>query len=425
MFAQLPREHEKWSWSFALVWAISIFCFIPIARTFQRTVEHTFGREAFLILVFSYLGLLFVLALLIVLRQIRKLPLSNMICLIFFLAIFCYWSWQLRNNPERALHFVQYGTLSILLYRALLHRFRDRGIYLISIALCFLMGTIDETIQWLTPERFFDYDDILIDGGAAILMQLALATGIRPTIISNRFSRVSLRTFLAASGFQCFLLALCLANTPSTVKWYTAHIPMLSYLKEKPNVMSEYGYRYYDSELGTFFSRLRPAELKRLDHEIGQEAGELVLQWYDVNRYHSFLHHHPAHTSPLPYELRVRLFRRDAYWNDALKASGENASFREAITIAYLEHRILDRYYPVSYQASQQKLTPRDEAWMERNAITEYRYISPVGGHLLTYLSQSAYLFILTFCIAFILWILNAMHEPSKVILDESERSSD
>jgi hypothetical protein len=146
---------------------------------------------------------------------LRKLPLANIACLTVFLGIFCCWGWHIRNHPERALHFVQYGTLSILFYRALLHRFRDYGIYFVSVALCFLLGTIDEIAQWFTPERFFDYEDILINGGAAILMQLAIATGIRPAIVARRFSTVSLRTFLSVSGFQCLLLALCFSNTPS------------------------------------------------------------------------------------------------------------------------------------------------------------------------------------------------------------------
>ncbi len=38
--------------------------------------------------------------------------------------------WSLRANPEEAFHFVQYGVLSILLFRAFSHRLRDPSIYL-------------------------------------------------------------------------------------------------------------------------------------------------------------------------------------------------------------------------------------------------------------------------------------------------------
>jgi hypothetical protein len=194
---------------------------------------------------------------------------------------------------------------------------------------------------------------------------------------------------------------------PFVVTWYTSAIPALSYLQEKPNLMAEYGYRYSDPETGTFFSRLAAEELERVDSELGREAGKLVHAGYDPNLYSSFLSRYPANTFPLHYELRVRLFRRDSYWVDAMKAPAETAAFREAITIAFHEHKILERYYPVSYRASQRMLSVEDAAWMKNNAIAGYDYTSPVGGELLTSLSQPTYLSIFAALLALILWTLS------------------
>ena len=59
-----------------------------------------------------------------------------------------------------AVHYVQYGTLSILLFRAFSHRVRDYSIYGAVILTGTLAGMVAETIQWLTPGRVFDLRDV-------------------------------------------------------------------------------------------------------------------------------------------------------------------------------------------------------------------------------------------------------------------------
>jgi len=395
MFSQRPKEREWISWLIAALWTVSIFTFIPFARMLQGLVSELYGRDFFLVIVAVYLGLIFLLAAAYLIFTLKRLPPGNILCLLFFLSLFAYWSWQLRDHPERALHFVQYGTLSILMYRALVHRFSDSGVYLISILSCFLVGTVDEIVQWFTPLRFFDYDDILIDGGAAVLMQLAIVTGIRPAIVSLRPTRKTVQITLRILFVQLLLLAFCFVNTPSFANSYAERFSLLSYLKNNQSVMSEYGYRYDDPEVGRFFSRLAPEELARLDQESGKEAGQIISKGYDPARYNQFLARHHFLKAPLIYEVRVRLFRRDVYWGQANEAKESSRDFQEAITTAFREHLILKNYYPESYYNSNRALSKKDEEWMRKNQLSDHHYISPVGGHLLTELSQRQYLYLI------------------------------
>ena len=66
--------------------------------------------------------------------------------------VFIVYTIQLRGNPEEAVHFVQYGVLGILVYRALTHRITDYGIYFVALLLTITVGILDEALQWLTPE---------------------------------------------------------------------------------------------------------------------------------------------------------------------------------------------------------------------------------------------------------------------------------
>jgi len=395
MFNQRPKEREWISWLVVALWTISIFTFIPFARALQGVVSEQYGRDFFLVIVAVYLGLIFLLATLYLISTLKKLPLSNIVCLFFFFSLFAYWSWQLKSHPERALHFVQYGTLSILLYRALLHRFSDSGVYIIAVLGCFLVGTVDEIVQWFTPQRFFDYDDILIDGGASVLMQLAIITGIRPSIITLKANSKTLLICARLSIIQLILLSFCFINTPSLVNKYASQFEVLSYLKHNPSVMSEYGYRYEVPEIGRFFSRLNPQELVKVDQQRGEEVAKLIDQGYDVANYDRFLAKHHFLKDPLTYEVRVRLFRRDAYWGQANEAKPSSRAFREALTISFREHLILRNFYPESYQNSNRRLSQKDEQWMRENQFPDHKYISPVGGHLLTQLSQRQYLYLI------------------------------
>jgi len=81
--------------------------------------------------------------------------------------------------PEEQFHFIEYGILSALIYVALTHDVNNKSIYFFSAIIVFVFGTIDETIQWVLPNRCFDIRDLVMNGMAGVLAQLLIAMVIK------------------------------------------------------------------------------------------------------------------------------------------------------------------------------------------------------------------------------------------------------
>lgn len=165
-------------------WAGLIFALIPMARSIQGFVSEHLGRTAFLTGVALALTGIFAAGIYKVWRKRDSRIVQQIWGVAFPLVAFAVWGWEMRSSPEHAVHFLQYGVLSLLLLRALLNTWQDSRVYLYSIFGCFLIGTFDELIQSLTPGRVFDFLDIAINTGSGALMQFGVAFGIRPTVVT-------------------------------------------------------------------------------------------------------------------------------------------------------------------------------------------------------------------------------------------------
>lgn len=218
-FRHLPRESETASWSWAGLWLLSIYATIPLARGVQEAIRAQAGK-----LVFLWITLLAViLATGWVVRAIRRRELAlsprraAILCAI--LAWYAWLLWTMRGNAEETFHFVQYGLLSILLFRALSHRVADLSIYFAVTAIGTVCGIVDELIQWLVPLRYFELRDIVINLLAVALVQLVLGAGIRPLFIQDHYSAAGMRIGLWVSVLCLALLALSLNISSPSFSW--------------------------------------------------------------------------------------------------------------------------------------------------------------------------------------------------------------
>src|SRR5687768_3793273 len=108
-----PRGRPIASWLLVAVWSVVIYRTIPFARAVQKQVAgSSYGSEAFQHAVVA----IFVLAVVLTVRAARR-----RIWLVLIAGIFIYYTLQLKSSPEEAVHFVEYGILGILIYRALTH----------------------------------------------------------------------------------------------------------------------------------------------------------------------------------------------------------------------------------------------------------------------------------------------------------------
>ncbi len=387
MFDKPPREKEWISWSYVFFWTLVIFLTIPVARHIQGHIEAMWGREAFTVIALGAIIIGSIRAVTYLSREGIK-SIGNYTWLLLTTAIFIGYTFHLSKAPEEALHFVEYGVLGLLIFRALSHKIRDYSIYFSASVIGALIGTLDETVQWLIPQRYWDYRDIWLNFLAVSLIQVSIAKGLKPSIINESPSPKSLRLLSRLAIVLLLLITTSLINTPARVAWYAERIQPLEFLKYNPSTMNEYGWLYVDSEIGKFRSRFAPETLRQLDAEHSEVFARTLDQYRDNRKYKEFLQIFTPSTHPFLHEARVHLFRRDRYLRKAQRPKEDEKLVREYLDVVYRENRIMEKYYTQTLSRSSYKLAPETLTLLRRSSQQDVNYDSPVSDHLVTVLSE-------------------------------------
>ncbi len=387
MLDEKPQEAEWLSWTWVVAATLAIFATVPIARTVQAVVSESVGRQFFLYFVAGVAGV----GVLLTIRTLaaRQVPRRAYFWLAILVTAFAAYTYSLRSNPEEAIHFVEYGILGVLVYRALVHRIRDTSVYATAIVVTGTVGIIDESLQWLAPSRYWDLRDLQINLFAGILSQLAIALGMRPRLISSVPTAGSLRTLCRAAAFGVFLLGLSFMNTPERIAVYASKIPALSFLLDGKSVMVEYGHLHVDESIGIFRSRFTLEQLEELDEVFGRELGKVLDEYIDDENYGRFLEIYSVVRNPYIHEAGVHLFRRNRY----LEVARTQEVRRDVhYNIALRENQILEKYFPTGIAHS-------THAWSEpvRNEVASRAdrttvYESRVSMGLITRLNEGTLL---------------------------------
>jgi VanZ family protein len=213
-----------------------------------------------------------------------------------------YAAWNAGPNPEsnavERFHFVQYGLITFLFYRAW-RPIEDWSIFLLPILAGLIVGTVEEWFQWFIPNRIGEMNDVLLNL-AAITCGLLFSVGADPpNRISAAFRPGSLQRMARLGAVALLAFAAFV---------HTVH----------------FGYTIADEEIGTFESRLSRDSLLATQED-------RTSRWkYD----------------PPPIRL-VRLSREDQYLTEGIQhvrrrnASWSAGDFRGA----WLENLILEKYY--------------------------------------------------------------------------------
>jgi VanZ family protein len=210
VFATPPSERSWKSWLYVVIWTVVIFLTIPLARTIQRFVARNWGDEIFIYAVLGVIGAGLVTGLTSVSRG-RSLLSRDSFWLLAVAIIFSGYTLKLgQESPSEAVHFVQYGILGILLFRALSHRIHDPAIFLAAAIIGGIIGMVDEFIQWLTPGRYWGLKDIWLNLFAVVMVQIAISRGIRPGFLSRKTNRANLCMVCRLAIAAVALLGLCL-----------------------------------------------------------------------------------------------------------------------------------------------------------------------------------------------------------------------
>ena len=399
------------SWLYVAAASLIIFSTVPFARAIQSVVSEVLGTSFFLFFVAA--AALFATILAIRAMRRRAIPRSAYLWLVATVAAFGGYTYQLRNNPVEALHFVQFGLLSLLVYRALIHRVRDHGVYFIAILVVAIIGIIDEWIQWITPSRYWDIRDVRINLYAGAIIQFVIAMGLRPRLVSGWPAAGTLRAVSRLAAIGLLMLALSYSNTPERISAYTSRLPFLEFLMKNKNTMAEYGYLYEDDDIGRFRSRFSLDELEGLDRRRGIELAGILDEYISEESYGQFLEAYSVPRDAYVHEAGVHLFRRNRYHD---RAESEEARRGHHYNIAFRENWILEKYFATGLRHSTHFWTPETRDRVEERADKGTVYESPVSRGLITGISERALMLIFGIGIAGLL--IYGM--PRKTIIDDS-----
>lgn len=341
------KDIERWNWKLWLwvfLCSMGIFTTIPVARNLQKFVYNTVGREFFtyVVLFVVCIGLAILLYLFIFKLKVKKI--SQYIWLFICAGLYIYHTIQLRAHPEEAIHFLMYGLLSYFLFKALSYRIHDWTVYLTAVFFVLFIGTTDEFLQWMMPQRFWDFKDVGLNMLAGGIFLLGVWKGINPTVISKPVKKISVGMLAGIITANLIFMGLCLSNTPNFVNRYTTAISTLSWLQNE-EVMSDYGYIHKDPEIGTFYSRLTLEQLKEIDLINGESYAKNLPQ--DINSKAArkeLVETYKPYTHPFLYEFLLHLFRRNTSLD---KLEDTNVPFEKIrrSNIAFRENLLVEKYF--------------------------------------------------------------------------------
>jgi VanZ family protein len=239
--SEIIRDWNRKAWLWVFLCSFAIFFTIPVARSIQKIIANTIGRDFFTYFAVFIVacGLAVLLYFFIVKFKVRKI--SQYAWLVICAGLYIFLTIKLDKYPEESFHLIEFGLLSYFIFNALQYKIRDRAIYIITILIVLLIGTTDEFIQWMIPKRYWDFRDVGTNVVGGLIFQLAIWKGIRPGFIDQPIAKISVKMLMVVLTVDLIFLGLCLSNTPSAVKSYTAVFQSLSWLRaEEP--MSKFAF---------------------------------------------------------------------------------------------------------------------------------------------------------------------------------------
>ena len=142
------------------LWILIIFATVPFAQPVMQFLGSRLGGDPNLgkgVAVILFLALAGVIR-----KMVRRRGFGVPRILVGFavLAGYVYFMWTMEIPAEK-IHFLEFGILVILVFRALKHAFAHRGVYLLVFPFCLLVGLVDEYIQSLVPQRVGEIADVM------------------------------------------------------------------------------------------------------------------------------------------------------------------------------------------------------------------------------------------------------------------------
>ncbi len=383
------KRFQHLPWLAAGCWIALLYGSIPLARIVQQWVQRLGGPSLFLWMSFAVLVLTGIWLMLAGRHGSHTFSRFGTCVLLLVAVTFAWLCWRMRGNPEETFHFIQYGVLSWLLFRAFSQGIRGPSVFFAASMAGICVGIVDELIQWIMPTRTFDFRDIGFNALAVLLVQLAIGANevnvLRSPVDANGRDGSGLRIGWWMASLNALLLLFCVSNTADCLSRYQRHLLFLAAIDE---VTAEYGFTHQDPAFGTFFSRLDRVELARQDRQRSMTVAACIDQFRTDQQYSQFLQRFPAYQDPILTEVRIHLFRRDRYALMAAQIRNDPPLKSSYAHIAVGENQILEVCFPHILAQSSYHWPPLIKAKLLALSDTRLPYHSPVSSSLITRVSK-------------------------------------
>jgi VanZ family protein len=201
------------SWLWVLLCTAVIYSTIPVARSMQKFISANIGREFFTHAVIFCIVCGFCIVFYFLITKLKVKNITQYLWLLLCGSIMIYFTLALKKYPEEAVHLLEYSILSFVVFRALSFKIQDWTVYISTVLIASVIGTFDELIQWITPDRVGHYKDIQLNTVSGLIGVLIISFGIRPAKISQSVSQYSRKFLITATilslmiiGFSLFAL---------------------------------------------------------------------------------------------------------------------------------------------------------------------------------------------------------------------------
>ena len=378
----MPSRMNRWLP--VVLWTAVIYTTVPFVRTLREWYVARWDPATITWAVAATLTCGALAAALILGRRSTSLRPGALLWIITVSGALVLWTFSLRRSPEEAVHFLEYGVLALLIHRALRPVMDDELVFVAGVLIGTLIGTVDEIIQWLSPQRYWDWRDLVLNGGAGALIQLALWRIVPP--LPARWSVPSARIVVRLAAVTLLMITLCLANTPRVVARYAPHLPGADHLMTSHNPMAEYGHRHELPGLGIFKSRLDLEAIADEDRRRAADVAATVDRYR--RRYGEFLDTWPVADDGFTYEVRVHLFARDRNLARAREQGASGALARENASVAWAENRLVEELYPHTLAASAYAWRDRQRHRADELRDPGHVFSSAAASHLITFASE-------------------------------------
>ena len=163
------KNTRRERWGAVVLWTALIYATVPIGRPICdfliRKTSFSFFMNAAVLIVLS--GLCFYFIRMIRIRRPSSYLILGMTCLAYIAGL------KIFTIPAEKIHFLEYGLLAFLIFRAVSFDWAEGRAYGPALIMTAVIGWGDEGLQSITPGRYYQTMDVVLNalsGGLGLLL---------------------------------------------------------------------------------------------------------------------------------------------------------------------------------------------------------------------------------------------------------------